>query len=238
MTRTEIITPQNASRLEQFQETLADSYIEAFAGEPWGERSRCDNETCSISFSKSDIGTACEQCGVVMGPAYTPEELYKEWNSKLENDDAIFELAINDEEEAVRATIAHPLTKDALFMKKYRSVPAMEGWIEQYLPHDLVWIDDTFANRHKSPTGNLRDRGITLARIALNYPTIDLIVTRTKAAEVVAATLRDVGPQTDLYIGDFPIDLRDPDIIAQARNIGSVPDQRTLLTMQTSTVLF
>ncbi|MFY9228169.1 MAG: hypothetical protein WAO28_02480 [Candidatus Microsaccharimonas sp.] len=236
MSRIEIITAHNASEFEQFQESLAESYIEAFAGPPWDEKSRCDNGDCDMHFSPSEIGTACSICGTALGPAYTPEQLYAEWAKKLQEEDAIFELAVNEENEAIRATIAHPLTRAALFERKYSAVPAMEGWIDATLPRDFVWIDDTFANRQKSPSGNLRDRGVTLARIAFNYPRITTIATRTKAAEIVSTTLRDVGPQTDVYDGTFDISLGDPTRPLRrerARSIGNVPDERTFLAIDT-----
>lgn len=235
MSRIEIITSSNASEFEQFQESLADTYVEAFAGPPWFERSSCDNDDCDMHFSPSEIGTACPSCGIALGPAYTAEGLYAEWTHKLQEEDAIFELAINEENEAIRATIAHPLTRVALFKSKYSAVPAMEEWIDATLPSDLVWIDDTFANRQKSPTGNLRDRGVTLARIAFNYPRITTIGTRTKAAEIVSTTLRDVGPHTDIYVGTFDIKLSDAtkSLRDRARSIGSVPDERTFLAIDT-----
>ncbi|MFZ3010195.1 MAG: hypothetical protein WA030_04255 [Candidatus Microsaccharimonas sp.] len=234
MTRIEVITATNASEFEQYQESLAVSYIEAFAGPPWFEVSRCDNNVCDMRFNPADIGTACPFCGVAMGPAYTQEELAIEWAQKLTEEDATFEVAVNEENEAVRATIAHPLTRAELFTRKYgKEVPAMEEWIDATLPPNLVWIDDTFANRRKSPTGNLRDRGVTLARIAFNYPTISVIGTRTKAPEIVASTLRDVGPYTDLYDGDPAITLTSTALRDRARLIGKVPDERTFLAIDT-----
>lgn len=63
-----------------------------------------------------------------------------------------------------------------------------------------------------------------------------MIGTRTKAAEIVSTTLRDVGPQTDVYDGTFDISLADPTKPLRrerARSIGSVPDERTFLAIDT-----
>jgi hypothetical protein len=230
-TRIETITASNSPEFAQYQESLANAYIEAFAGEPWNERSRCENNECSVHFSAADAGSICIICGNSLIPAYTQDQMVEEWSTKLLDQDAMFELAINENNEAVRATIALPLTLDDMVSDRYKDAPAMQEWARGVFPNNFVWIEDTFADRRKSPSGNMRDRGATLARIALNYPSINRIGTRTKASEILASTLRDAAAQTDVYLGQYIIPLRNSKI--HARNIGTVPDEGTFLVVHT-----
>lgn len=226
MPNIEIITTDNADRLEAHVESMFDTYQYEFSLAPWNEVSRCDQDECAVEFTALEVGTPCPDCTTEMGPAYTVDEMYGKWSKLLHQDNGLIEIAHNDEQQMLRTTLVRPLASQALFAQKYSSVPAMEQWIPENLPDILVWIDDTFANRRLSPTGNMNERGRTLLRVAEYYRDIDAVFTRTKAPQIVSATLRDVGPYTDLYIGTEGVG---NEVFRPARSRSTVPDARTMI---------
>jgi hypothetical protein len=93
------------------------------------------------------------------------------------------------------------------------------------LPSELVWIEETFADRDKRPSGNLRERGATLGIMAAYFGGLQ-IATRTIQPPVVKATLRDVGRMTDLYVGTEGVGAK---WLPMASSSGVVPDRRTVM---------
>jgi hypothetical protein len=228
-----IITNKNADRLIEFGPGMADAYQEAFAGPPWFEASRCANEGCDEGFSPDTSGCACIKCGAELVQAYDQAELVEGWKVMVEQEDAMIELALSQLCEPIRATIARPTTPDELFRRKYAGLPRMEEWLDESLPTEFAWIEDTFANRKKSPTGNLNRRRQTLGRVAACYSGLT-IATRTLSPAIVRATVRDVGDITDMYVGTEQVGALPLPIVRKA---GSVPDRRTLLSIDGSKLL-
>lgn len=226
MRNREILTGERgARRLDDIAPGLTDVYKAAFAGEPWYEVSRCLTEQCSVGFCADVVGSPCPGCGAELAEAYETEELAAAWRQMIADEDAMMEVGYTDGV-PVRVTLARPTTPTELYKRKYADVPVMERWTRDNLDRELVWIEDTFADRNKQPRGNLKDRGRTLGTIALRYGGLS-IVTRTLAPQVVAATLRDMGESTDMFIGTEGVGNTMPG----ARMIGRVPDRRTLLTV-------
>lgn len=104
----------------------------------------------------------------------------------------------------------------------------MSVWAERNLPDKLVWIEDTVADRDRSPRGNLSERGQTIGAIAAYYGGLT-IATRTLQPPIIRATLRDCGSITDLYVGELGVGAG---MVQDARRSGSVPDRRTLLSIR------
>lgn len=225
MSQIEIITANNADRLEEYVEPMVEAYRAGFASAPWFEVSKCDRDDCRVEFTEHDVDTLCPECTQPMSAAYTREGLEAGWNKLLHDENGSIELSLNDHREFLRATLARPLSKAALFERKYHSVEPMEAWIDQHLPEQLVWIDDTFADQLRSPGGNMRDRGRTLLNLAAHYGDVDGIYTRTKQPAVIISTVRDAGPYTDLYVGTDGVSTDK----YPARSISTVPDARTML---------
>jgi hypothetical protein len=229
----EIITAENAERLDNIGPALAETYQEAFAGPPWFEVSKCVTPDCAVAFLPVEPDCMCPSCGFDLDEAYGKDELVTGWRQLLEADDAVMEVAY-DGEYPQRATIARPTDPEELWMRKYATVPAMKSVLTQILPPEFVWIEDTFANRRRVPTGNLRDRGKTIDRISQFYGGDLLIATRTLSEAIVRATLRDKLGETIVRIGT---ERAGSQAVNRAFNnpgyeLSTVPDRRTLLTVQ------
>ena len=224
MKNRELLTGERGGRrLDDIALPLADVYKSAFAGEPWYEVSRCMTDGCSVSFCPDSPGTPCGACGNELQEAYEASELATAWRRMITDEDAMMEVGYFDGQ-PVRVTIARPTTPSELFTRKYAGVSVMEQWIDENLDRELVWIEDTFADRNRQPRGNLKERGRTLANVALRYNGL-AVVTRTLAPQVIAATLRDAGGMTDMFIGSEGVGVA----ISGARRVDSVPDRRTVL---------
>lgn len=215
-----------ARRLDDIAPQLAEAYKVAFAGEPWYEVSRCTGETCSQGFCAESPGSACGRCGASLIEAYDGDALAASWREMIAREDALMEVRYKDDE-PIRVTLARPTTPAELYARKYADVPVMEPWLAETMDRELVWIEDTFADRRKSPNGNLKERGRTLGAISLRYSSLP-IATRTLSPAVIAATLRDVGRNATAYEGEVPIGVP----LDNARRRGCVPDRRTLLEIK------
>lgn len=232
MSKLELITADNVERIEQIGEELAESYKVAFAGPPWNERSRCPDQDCEVVLTGFDPGCECNECGSAMLEAYEAPTLIDSWKTIVGQDNGIIEVSFADGF-AQRATIARPTYADELFERKYNAVAAMEGWLKlRFGEEPLVWIEDTFANRERVPTGNLVGRGETLERIASFYGGMR-IATRTLSPAIVASTFRDKKTSTIGYVGSKNIGSA---IMSDAMgnpgyDLPTVPDTRTLLVI-------
>lgn len=228
MTKLELITSENADRVEEIGPTLAETYRVAFAGEPWNEASRCQNIDCAVTYSGDTAGCDCLSCGASLVEAYPTDQLISNWQENI-SDGGIIEVAyLGDEPQ--RATIARPTTPSELYNRKYQDVPEMRDWLTSRLPGNLIWIEDTFANRDRQAKGNLNQRGKTLTRIAEFYGGMQ-IATRTLSEAIVASTIRDLKGVTATYIGSRGVGSA---IISGSYDnpgyaLPSVPDRRTLL---------
>lgn len=223
----EIVDKKNIDRLDVIGYSLAETYKIAFAGEPWNEVSRCETVTCETQFTDLEPGCNCSGCGLALAEAYNSDELVLAWRRMISEEDATLEANTNTQGVPTLATIVRPTTPDELFERKYADVVSMRVWLQDELPSKFVWIEDTFANRKVSPSGNLEGRGATLGRIATRYSGL-LIATRTLTPAIIAATVRDVGPSTVVSLGSQVLDLKS-DTLSNAREVGIVPDRRTFL---------
>ncbi len=231
MINKETITSANLDQLEPLLEPLAEIYKIAFAGAPWFEASKCIKESCSVGFCERKPGNCCPDCNSVLAEAYDSQDLMAMWWAMIEQENALMEVETEDDT-PLRATIARPTTPAELFKRKYSDNVEMRDWLKQQLPSGLVWIEDTFANRQRRPKGNLKNRGETLAAIAVAYrePTV---CTRTIAPQIVAATLRDIR-NTKVFVGSENSEKMISIISAGEREYAggfTVPDRRTLLAI-------
>lgn len=218
----ETITARNAEKLDDVASELASIYIDAFARPPWNEVSRC--QRCG-EISSENIGTMCNVCKTERGAAYSEDQLHRQWLSLVE-EGAIMEIASKDDT-PLRITLAGLANPAELYERKYSDVLAMEAWLSNQLPEKFTYIYETFANLAVRPHGNLADRGQVLGRIGAAFAGLP-IVTRTIQPAVVRATVRDLGTQTDVYIGEKRAGAEQA---IGARTISSVPDWRTMLVV-------
>jgi hypothetical protein len=231
MNNLEVITAQNASRLDQIGLELAETYKTAFAGPPWNERSRCPEAVCSMGFTPAEPGCSCNACGGRLVEVYNATDLLDRWKQMLNVENAYMEVAY-DFGLPQRATIARPTNPDELFDRKYAGQLVMKDWLNKKLRSELVWIEDTFANRERQPTGNLTNRGRTLSRIAAYYGGLT-VATRTLAPQIVASTHRDLGAYSTVYIGSEGVgrEIVNDSFTNPGYALPTVPDTRTLLVV-------
>lgn len=225
-----LITKTNANIINDVGPELAEIYKYDFARKPWYENSKCISETCPVQFREEMPSTPCVGCGEPMCAAYETEELVERWSTIVKDQDGMMQLTVADDNTPLRATIARPTNPQELYERKYSDVKEMAPWLEETLPNDLVWIEDTFANLQLNERGNLKDRARTLGNIAIRYGD-PVIATRTLAKAIVRATVRDASDNTSVYIGS-----KNAGIVQArgARLIGVVPDERTFLKVENS----
>lgn len=223
-----LITKTNAGIIDDFGPALAEIYKYDFARKPWYENSKCVSETCSVQFREEMPQSPCIGCGEPMCEAYNTEELITGWSTIVKEQEGMMQLTVNNDNVPLRVTITRPTTSRELYERKYSDVGEMEPWLNNELPNELVWIEDTFANIQLdgNKEGNLRNRAQTLGAVALRYGGL-LIATRTRMPAIVRATARDLPNNTSVYIGQSgEVE------VEQARGaklIGSVPDERTFI---------
>jgi len=232
MSNLEVLTADTAERIVEIGPDLAESYKVAFAGDPWNEVSRCNDLACLEGLSGLEVGCECPGCGGALEEAYNVEELVGGWSTLLRQENAFFEVAF-EEGQPQRATIARPTNVDELLARKYADTPFMKDWLQQRFPDNFVWIEDTFANRNRKPTGNLKDRGETLGRIAAYYGGAQ-ILTRTLSPAIVAATLRDAKARSMVYVGTKGVGRETVNQVFEnpGYSLPTVPDRRTLIVIK------
>lgn len=221
-----LIDKTNINILEEIGDDLAGVYKYDFSIAPWYEKSKCATESCSVGFSAEEPGNSCDECGGCLDEAYNSRELIEQWKSLLLEQDGFMEVALDDGL-PLRTTIARPTTPRELYERKYSNVDAMQVWLDEVVPSELVWIEDTFADLKRSPRGNLRNRAKTLGRIATQYGGLQ-VATRTLSPAIVRATVRDLPEQTDVYVGSLGVGIEQT---PGARKAGGVPDRRTFLVI-------
>ncbi len=233
MNRIELISANNAERIDAIGPELAQTYKVAFAGSPWFEVSRCGYSDCQVEFTPDQPGCMCIECGQPLCEAYSETKLVDTWRSQIVGQGALLEVAF-DGEYPQRATLVRPTNPDELWTRKYQDQPAMAPVLKGILPAEFAWIEDTFANRDRIPTGNLRDRGQTLDRISQFYGGDTVIATRTLAEGIVASTLRDKGSTTSVWIGSqrAGTSIVNDRLKNHGYELPTIPDRRTLLVVR------
>ena len=113
MKNIELITAENADRINEIGQDLAESYKVAFAGPPWNEVGKCIQQECLVQLVGQEPGCACLGCGELLVEAYNATELVTNWGSLLINDNALIEVSFTDGL-AQRATIARPTSASEL----------------------------------------------------------------------------------------------------------------------------
>ena len=73
----------NCLRTDDLLPQMAGVYQRAFAEEPWLEVSKCINNMCSADMDSCPIGSACDECGQRLVPAYDAKELVEGWSGLL-----------------------------------------------------------------------------------------------------------------------------------------------------------
>src|SRR3989338_7566912 len=137
-------------------------YQRAFAGEPWFEVSKCADESeiqkCIGGFSKLKTGETCELCGnCPIKEAYEKEELIEKFKNIAETRPTAWYLEGN-EQGITLATLAWVKTPLEIAKERYPENPKMDEWMSENLgEQEIIWLDETFADKSKKPFGNMKN---------------------------------------------------------------------------------
>lgn len=139
---------------------IVATYQEAFAGDPWYEVSKCPG--CESGYSVSLPSTTCEVCGdTTSGEAYPSTELTRRFDQLGATRPTSWYTERDNEGRIVLAGIAWRASVAQIAEEKYADVPAMDAWLARRYQAlgaratEIIWVDEVFANRRLSPSGNL-----------------------------------------------------------------------------------
>lgn len=187
----------NASEVDRLYGQIVPAYQAAFAGEPWNEVSKCaDTEPeprCIGGLSALAIGATCDVCGQCPElPAYSAIELESRFKA-LADRPAAWYVETTPGNTVTLAALAWKVPLRQLAAEKYPGNDAIARWFED-LPPDTAWLDEVFANRKVSPSGNLRRFGDFVRGLAERLDT-DFVAFRTISPQMLAAVKRDFNPR-------------------------------------------
>jgi len=205
---------------------ITRTYQQAFAGEPWFEVSKCADsdkpKRCTGGFSPLCIGDFCQVCQSLINiPAYEKEELIRKFEYLAATRPTRWYVEKNDKEEITLAAVAWTTTKSKLFKERYADVPKMREWLNDRLMYEeqFVWLDDIFADKVKSPSGNLANF-YDMCRDFTQELNQDIIAFRTINPRIISAVKRDF-PPSQYYSEIFEAndsDLNRRDFVPDRRN--------------------
>lgn len=143
---------------EKFSEIIP-VFIEAFAGDPWFEVTKCVDEApqrCLSGLSATALGAVCNECqGVPSEPAYNYDELSQKFRLHADSRPTVWYTEELDTGIAL-AGFASNHTKTSLIEDTYSRSPDMDGWLDEKINGErVVWIHEVFADVSKRPSGNL-----------------------------------------------------------------------------------
>ncbi|GEM_PF-393804 len=174
---------------------LASVYQSAFAGEPWFEVTKCEDpkqsQSCVGGFSNLNLGEFCEVCkSLTIKPAYENEELIEKFDYLSKTRPTRWYLE-KENGEITMAAIAWKAVPFTIFNERYADVPDMERWLNsQYWGNNIVWLDEVFADKSKSPAGNLKKFSAMCLTFARNL-NCDTLAFRTINPKMTSAVKRD-----------------------------------------------
>lgn len=191
---------------------IIPAYQAAFAGEPWFEVSKC--ASCESGFSAQSPGDMCEVCGnKTGGEAYTETELTDRFDDIGETRPTSWYTERDALGRLTLAAVAWLGTPERVSEERYSGDAAMSRWLNGNLPSEFVWLDEVFANRANSPSGNL----------ANFRPMIDGMAERIGKSVVAYRTITPA--MTRAALRDFSMAAT----VNQARR--DVPDRRNFVTI-------
>ena len=178
-------------------------YQKAFAGEPWFEVSKCEDnsgqERCTGGFSSLPLGSVCESCGnCLTRPAYEEQELVGKFELLDETRLAAWYLEGN-ELGTTLAAIAWVAKPKDIAKERYPDNPEMESWMVNELGNSPIgWLDEVFANKSLKPYGNLRN----FREMCLGFAErlgVNVLAYRTINERMTAAARRDFDEKALIY---------------------------------------
>ena len=139
---------------------ITDTYRVAFAGEPWFEVSKCVNDDefkkCNGEFCQTAVGAICPECNnTPTEPAYNDTDLKAKFEMTADTKPTIWYTEESFDGVTLGAT-AYLSKPNQIAAEKYTDRPDMDIWLQATLgDNEIVWLDEIFANREISPSGNL-----------------------------------------------------------------------------------
>ncbi len=197
---------------------IVTTYREAFAGDPWYEVSKCPR--CESGYSASLPGNICGACGdTTGGEAYPSRELVRRFDQLGATRPTSWYVERDSEGQIIVAGIAWRASVAQIAAEKYADVPAMDAWLARRYQAfgakatEIVWVDEVFANRRLSPSGNLWNFSQMINGFS-TYLDSDMVAYRTINPAMISAPKKAFGSATT---------------IAEARV--QVPDRRNFVSI-------
>lgn len=182
----------NQSRLDE----IIPLYQEAFTGDPWFEVSKCpsgDKDVCPGGYSSVEIGDACGSCGLIPSqPAHGTDEIRTKFLTLAETRPMSWYIEENGEGDIALAAFATLATSTSLFEERYADHPEMSQWLADNINGEIAWLDEVFANKAVRPSGNLKNFGDMICRLAKELHT-NTVAYRTINTRMLTAAKRDFG---------------------------------------------
>ncbi len=206
----------NPEEIKPLYSEIVPAYQAAFAGEPWYEVSKCEDQQtrCVGGLSALAIGTTCDLCGnCTKRPAYEADELVTRFEAVAASFPVVWYVE-QDERGLTLAAVAWKVTPQAIASKKYQNVPDMREWLPQTLgSNELIWLDEVFANKLIRDSGNLQNFSSMCTGLALRLNGQTLAF-RTINSAMTRAAKRDFDDKAVVF-----------------ERYASVPDRRDFVTI-------
>ena len=202
------------TEVETLYREIVSVYQNAFSGEPWFEVCKCEDtsepQRCVGGFSPLPIGKVCKVCDNRLSrPAYEVNELTQHFRQIAQAYPTAWYLEQN-ENEITLAAFACKVSHKELVQEKYLDVPEMFPWTQGCLGStEFIWLDEVFANKEKSRSGNLVNFG-SMCRGFADHLQNFTICYRTINEKMVAVAERDFPEQSTVFKREVEIpDRRD-----------------------------
>lgn len=180
---------------------IVPAYQEAFSGEPWYEVSKCADQLqrCVSGLSSLAIGTSCELCGNCPSrPAYEEDELVERFEALAASRPTAWYTEQN-KVGLTLAAIAWEAEPSVVALEKYTGVPEMKDWLDNYFEtNKIAWLDEVFANKRLSSTGNLHNFRNMVTGLAERLGA-QTIAYRTIHPAMIRAATRDFGNDAAVF---------------------------------------
>lgn len=188
---------------KRFYEKVTPVYQVAFAGEPWFEVSKCEDQNdvkrCVGGISSRRAGERCEKCGNCLSkPAYESEELAGRFDRVVNSRRAAWYMEENGRGAALVA-FAWRAEPAIVLGEKYSDVSEMGEWMRQRFGDEpVMWLDEVFADRLNTPNGNLYNFG-RMCRELAGRLNAGKIAYRTIATPMIKAAEKAFPSEAEIY---------------------------------------
>lgn len=200
----------NSKDIKKDYPEIIPAYQEAYADEPWYERSKCvgTKVRCESGFSALEVNMYCTQCSTTtISPAYENQELIDNFNEIGQTKKTSWYIERN-ELGITLAALFWITNNEQLYTSKYSAVPEMGPWLEQNMNEgEFIWMDEIFAVKSLKKNRNLDNFGQTIREVSdildnktVAFRTKNLALKRAANRDFDSNALNDVPDNRDLIV--------------------------------------